>query len=64
MNVFLTGVGPRLKKLIDVQNCQNWAIDIRYKLDSQVDQDDSQYLHIDLPKDKLVYLTADSDNLL
>lgn len=65
MNIFLTGVGPRLKELIEVQCCQSWAMDIKYK-EEKAAMEHSQYLDFpqELPKDRLVYLTADSENVL
>lgn len=48
------------------QNCQNWAVEIKRNEHSEVPEPlDSCYLKYqeDFPKDKLVYLTADSENL-
>ena len=30
LNIFVTGVGPRLKAIIEVQNCQHWAMNISF----------------------------------
>lgn len=66
MNIYFTGVGPRLKDLINQQNSQNWAVDIKYRESPQEDVVNSQYLDLveELPRDNLVYLTADSENVL
>lgn len=41
--------------MISKSNCQHWAIDIRYN---------DKYIDIVKDKSKLVYLTADSENLI
>jgi tRNA (guanine9-N1)-methyltransferase len=67
LNLYFTGVGPRLKAMMEHQNCQNWAVDIRYNESSQIPKpEESCYLGYpeELPKDRLVYLSADSENLI
>ena len=41
--------------MISKSNCQHWAIDIRYN---------DKYIDIVKDKSKLIYLTADSENLI
>lgn len=41
--------------MIEKSNCQNWAVDIKY---------DTKYLDFIEDKSKLIYLTADSENLI
>lgn len=63
LNLYFTGVGPKLKQQIQTQNCQNWAVELRYK---EGTSKLSEYLQheSDLPRSQLVYLSADSENLL
>ena len=53
----LSGVQEKLKTIINKSNCHHWAIDIRYE---------QKYIDIisEEDKSKLVYLTADSENLI
>ena len=46
MNIYMTGVGAKLRKFIETQNCQNWAVDIKFSSstnDSELSID-SEYL--------------------
>ncbi len=66
----MTGVGPKLRKFIEAQNCQNWAVNIKFANElipqSELPSIDSEYLkhESEIPRAQLVYLTADSENLL
>ena len=67
LNIFVTGVGPRLQKIIQQQNCQHWAMNISFLDITGKEGVESQYLSElsdQLPKESLVYLTADSTNLI
>lgn len=55
LNLMFTGVGEKLKQLLDKSNAQNWAVQIFHK---------QTYLDVVQDKSKLVYLTADSPNLI
>lgn len=50
-----TGVGPKVKQLLDKSNAQHWAVDIHEK---------KSYLNVVPDRSKLVYLSADSENLI
>jgi len=52
--MILTGVGEKLKAILLKANAQNWACQIEYQ---------KSYLEC-VPRDTLVYLTADSENLI
>ena len=46
MNIYMTGVDAKLRKFIETQNCQNWAVDIKFSSstnDSELSID-SEYL--------------------
>lgn len=50
-----TGVGPKLKQILDKASAQYWSVDIHEK---------KSYIDVVEDKSKLVYLTADSPNLI
>lgn len=55
LNIFVSGVDDRLQGILQKMNCQHWAINFMYK---------QKYIEAFEDKEKLVYLTADSENLI